>query len=490
MAASSRVIGAFEPEANNDDEMQEILRLLDPAHGPFCVKCSDHKADGDILCSNCASHCPDPDCRGGRLKNELDPMCGHCRHFMEGLDREDGIPLRREGFFVYQLDTGYIGMTYNPSQRQREHELPQSIENRKNSGSPIRNLSAYIRSAWVSEYAKHWEQVRRSDRRYIGERKIQWMSPKLESREEAFRCEWGLKALRSATDFGRITRLSSVPAIHLNSSQLVYDAEKQRLMFQLEWRLSDDLGPSQIVPVKYYEIQYFDGEFDGYSDTLYRIEPSSSSTGAVSHSFQLSSISGKACRVRAINDANVPGPWAEFRVSSTRMEDAVWDLVDVRALFCQFVSVNDNGGQVELRWRVSSNVVGLSFGIERQVDGGDFSYIATIESCNSISYSFIDNVRQTHDDICYSYRLRANLLGGFRHYSIGSDWMRKFKYRDNVRVKSNPNRTGSVRNKGINGTYWVTMDDTGEVEWLNGDVLELSPQLKPRTIGVPDGLPR
>ena len=33
-----------------------------------------------------------------------------------------GEALKRNGYFVYQLETGYIGMTYNPSRRQREHE--------------------------------------------------------------------------------------------------------------------------------------------------------------------------------------------------------------------------------------------------------------------------------------------------------------------------------------------------------------------------------
>ena len=592
MVGSSRVIGTFQPESNDDSEIQAILHLLDPVRGTYCAKCLGHKADGDILCANCASHCPDPDCRGDRLKNESDLMCGHCRHFMEGLDQEDGVPLIREGYFVYQLDSGYIGMTYNPSQRQKEHELRQSIEKRKNSGNPIRNPSAYIRSALVSEYAKHWEQVRRSDKRYNGERKIQWMSPKLESREEAFRCEWGLKALRTAPDFGKITRLSSVPVIRLNSSQLIYDSEKQRLLFQLEWKLFDDLGPSQIVPVKYYEVHYFDGEIDGYSGALYEIESSVSNTETISHSFELLSISGKVCRVRAINDVSVPGPWAEFRVSSARMQHAVRDLVGLSVVSCRLVNDDFNVGQVELRWSVANDVAGLSFKIERQIDGGDFSHIGTPAIGSN---SFIDEVRRLDTSVRYGYRLRVNLFGSSRHYDIGQVtllsvwdwigieavssglvagtsseyrikffwrvsnyvegltfdigrqigdgefsriatlesgvgsfdvlrkdisvywnssigvlavieelqrldisiryryrlranllgvhsksfirdvWVRKFRPRDNVRLKANPVRTGIVRNDAPQDRYGLTMYDTGLMEWYSGDEIELSP---------------
>ena len=126
-------------------------------------------------------------------------MCKHCRRWVDELDEYEGVAAIREGFFVYQLDTGYIGMTYNPSQRQKEHEVRQYVERRERSDNPIKNPDTYITACiendWARECREHWESVRKSDKRYKGERRIQWMSTRLNSRKKAFRCEWALKAL-------------------------------------------------------------------------------------------------------------------------------------------------------------------------------------------------------------------------------------------------------------------------------------------------------
>ena len=193
-----------------------------------------------------------------------DPMCEHCSEWVHTLDLDsDRQPKIRDGFFVYQLDTGYIGMTYNPSKRQKEHEVTAYMDGR----ADIESRPAYHRKMmedWPVEYAKHWSEVRKSDPRYSDERRLRWLSPILDTREMAFRCEWALKSYQRPNAelfpgrFDQITSLSSTPVIALESSHLLYDTDSKTLLFGLEWKLSGELGPSQIVPVSRYELERFD----------------------------------------------------------------------------------------------------------------------------------------------------------------------------------------------------------------------------------------
>ena len=153
-------------------ELSRIVELLGPGNGTVCVGCGEgEKAEGEILCGDCSGFCPDDDCRaplepGTRraLKGVDEEVCRYCASWRESRDlecqgrlgecsvsccRRAGCCLGfsklipRFGFFVYQLDTGYVGMTYDPSRRQLEH--------------------GEFADCKAGEIASHWRGVRRSD---------------------------------------------------------------------------------------------------------------------------------------------------------------------------------------------------------------------------------------------------------------------------------------------------------------------------------------
>ena len=138
-----------------DPAVVRILDLLDPVKSLRCAFCGGSKQAGQISCVACSRRCPDPDCRGTprRVKEPGEELCRHCAAFVHRLDAPCrgrpghcdleicetarnatgnsleclGPPSERDGYFVYQLETGYIGMTYNPSRRQFEHDRKESL---------------------------------------------------------------------------------------------------------------------------------------------------------------------------------------------------------------------------------------------------------------------------------------------------------------------------------------------------------------------------
>ena len=308
------------------DESARILQLLDPRKGKVCVKCSLAKDDGELLCSRCSSGCPDGDCRGphprgGQTRKDVgDEMCMHCTGFCEGLDRRcqgnlddcsdrrcqrkgyclgysQRIP--RSGFFVYQLDNGYVGMTYDPSGRQAEHE--------SRGKPPHMDIDA------------HWQGVRRSDKRDPGEHRIRWLSPHLDSRKKAFRCEWALKKYR---DFGKpnfreifdeITGVSSVPRLEFEPPQLRWDGASEGFLFWLKWKFFGCLSSHKVVAVDSYELQRLDMSSGSPVVIGSKVLQGSDEVGELSLACSLSSIPQDAWRVRAVNDVGIPGPWSRSR---------------------------------------------------------------------------------------------------------------------------------------------------------------------------------
>ena len=454
----SRVLGRnlADHERASDDRIARILWLLDPVDGEICGKCAQQKIKGKILCDACDTSCPDPDCRISRLsgrramKSVSDEMCQDCFRWAQRLDmpcrgnpsgcddadcqdRRDrdrkslafrdhiedscyGELMERSGFFVYQLDTGYIGMTYNPSVRQVEHRARQYVAKQERLRGPediIQNPGAYIDKVvgedWPEEYAKHWEGVRKSDKRYAVERRIRWLSPQLESREMAFRCEWALKSYRECADtlfpgrFDDITSLSSVPLINFQAYELHYDVAAQALLFSLKWRLSSELGPSQIVPVSHYEIELLDDTSGGYVTVASNIPSVGEDSDVVEYFYSVTSRLGSAWRVRAVNDVGIPGPWSELRISDSDMGSSIQDFIRVYNVSC---SLRDKeSGIVDVGWNTANEIPGVTFDIERQ-SGDDDPVITT----GLVAHILTDWV-QPNDVIRYRYRVRANLLG-------------------------------------------------------------------------------
>lgn len=444
-----------------DPEVRRILELLDPYYGSDCPKCGGSKQESEFVCRACSGACPDPDHRETWFTHADSPMCPNCAGWLVRLDmpylfnpskdcddptcataREtgyasicDGRPKTREGFFVYQLDTGYIGMTYNPSRRQVEHEVNADVDRRERvrrySSDPILNPGAYARTVRVQrlmqfpqEYEKHWAEVRKSDKRYPGERRIRWLSPVLESRQTAWRCEWALKYYeQSAPPFGRsqfreITSISSLPVLRLESVGLSFDSENQRLLFGLNWSLSGDLGPIQIVPVQYYEIerrQRESGEWERIDGNVppTRVEDedySSSSRGnreATKGNFlypisSISSMAGSSWRIRAVNDVGIPGPWCEINVSEEEMSRAVERFIRVSGLQ---VSLRDKvNPMVDVSWSVAHQPNGVRFLVERR-DSDSNIVVMESDVCS------VRDAPKPETVLRYSYRVRAEWMG-------------------------------------------------------------------------------
>lgn len=439
-----------------DERILRILWLLDPVNGETCGKCAAPKTAGKILCDSCNTSCPDPDCRVSRrngrqaMKSASGEMCQDClrwalrldmpcRGYPPGCDDSDcqerrdrdrrspvfsnheeddcyGERMERHGFFVYQLDTGYIGMTYNPSKRQVEHRARQYVakqEKARGAENRIDHPQAYIAKVvsedWPKEYAKHWEGVRKSDKRYAEERRIRWLSPPLGSREMAFRCEWALKSYHQQADsllpgrFEEITSLSSVPLIDLRAFELRYDADAQVAFFELAWRLSNDLGPSQIVPVHHYELECLDDDSGDFVPANLDISPGVRDDDLVSYSYDATLGLKSAWRVRAVNDVGIPGPWSGIHISTSDMESAIQDFIRVDNVSCSLQG--KASGMVYIAWDTDNDIPGLTFDVERQ--SGD---AATVVATGLVAHSLTDWV-QPQGVTRYQYRVRANLFG-------------------------------------------------------------------------------
>ena len=442
-----------------DLQVQNIRKLLDPFKLTDCTKCGGEKHKDDFVCTDCSNTCPDPDHRERKTQpaEAESSMCQHCDEFLRTLDlpcsgrpescryppcldaQDDsspaicsGRPKMREGFFVYQLDTGYIGMTYNPSRRQVEHEARVYVEHqermRRGNVNPIRDKDAYIHKVsgeWVkdfpTEYTKHWEKVRNSDQRQSGECKIKWLSPVLNNRQIAWRCEWALKDYEkgksplASSRFKEITSVSSVPLLHLESADLTFDHDSQDLLFGLKWSLSKNLGPSQIVPVKFDEIEQYDSVLGQWVQITGNLTPTSVGYDDknVTENYQqpLSTISGCTWRVRAVNDVGIPGPWAELVLSDSEISDAISRFFRIYSLE---TTLRKGTGIVEVKWSINDQPEGIRFFIERKELNSGISVL--MESNVS---SFVDKP-EPNDIEQYSYRVQACWKGYRSEWSITS----------------------------------------------------------------------
>ena len=427
-----------------DPAVSHVLDLLDPVRSLRCVFCGLEKEAGSVTCVACSRRCPDPDCRGTPrwVKDPYDEICQHCEAFVRRLDApcrgrpqncdQDlcesgrnasgdsnsfecfGQALERDGYFVYQLETGYVGMTYNPSRRQFEHDRRENLQRYINSKNDIENPGAYFRKAfnediddrWEAYYSKHWLGVRMSDKNAAGERRISWLSPVLKTRNEAYRCEWALKQYRHETvglfpgTYDEVVNLSSMPIIVFQSAGLDYNAETERVSFNLSWDLPHGIGPSQVIPVSRYELQRFCSPSSEYVPVASGLEPGFRG--------QLDLDLVGDWRARAVNFDDIPGPWANFTVSHQDVARGVQKLVGVADVTAELF---DNWkGEVLVRWSVDNPVPGVHYEVEREGIYGSLSVI-DVGSATALHEIVI-----ARDASSYQYRVRAVLDG------VGGGW--------------------------------------------------------------------
>ena len=287
-----------------------------------------------LLCSNCSERCPDPDCRGDGSKAADKVGCSHCLNWMQQRDKGK----KRDGFFVYLLQSGYIGMTYNPSRRQKEHEINQRTERRvsneinrsKDSDNPIPDVDSYRKdehskshakyfderdksgfTCWDRDVSNHWKKSCRNGS------KISWLSPLLDTRKDAWLSEFALKFFKNSDNdrFRKILSCSSAPLIKIDKLYLYTDSSKGVALCRIEWSLDDEFNIRQIVSIGRFEVECKVGEdsdwfsVDGQvcADQMY-----------LERKFK--SLKSPLCRfwrVRAVNEASIPGPWSVLKLSET-----------------------------------------------------------------------------------------------------------------------------------------------------------------------------
>ena len=435
-----------------DPAVARILDILDPVESPRCAFCGGNKAAGPVSCIDCSRRCPDPDCHGTPrwVKEPGEELCRHCAAFVHRLDAlcrgrpercdlevcvtgrnatGDSNPLEcfgpsreRDGYFVYQLETGYIGMTYNPSRRQFEHDREERIWRNIDSRDDIENRDAYFGKAfysgieedWETHYQEHWRGVRASDKSAYGERRIRWLSPSLPTRNAAYRCEWALKQYRNEANghfpgtYDAVVSLSSVPVVVFQSAGLDYDADAGRVSFDLSWDLPGDLGPSQVIPVSHYELQRYDASSSEYVVVASDAEP------GFRGRFDFDLV-GK-WRARAVNFDDIPGPWTDFTVSEHDVALGVQKLVRVADVSAELI--DGWTGEIKVRWSADNTLPGVRYEVEGQGSDGKRTVVEVGDVTEYRGSVVVDEATS------YQYSVRAVLDGVGGVWQSGGDQSR------------------------------------------------------------------
>ena len=399
--------------------IEELKVLLSPYNGTVCSKCSGSKGEGMLLCFDCAERCPDPDCKGDGFKAAYKDACPHCLKWMRGLD--DG--QERVGFFVYLLKSGYIGMTYDPLYRQKEHEIriqqqterrvSNEINKRKNSNNPILDVDSYRNAEHSKSHAEYFDERDKSGftgwDRYVsdhwkkscskGSSKISWLSPLLDTRKDAWLSEFALKFFKDKDNdrFRKILSYSSAPLIKIDKLRLSIDSNAGVVLCRIQWSLDDELNTRQIVSISRFEVECKVGEdsewlsVDGQmcADQMYLER-------------DLKSALGRFWRVRAVNEDSIPGPWSVLKLSEYAVKRELGDLLEPPS----FAVVADDwsSGSVTLSWTKASGPLEL-YSVYRSCNGGE--YVLVGEICGSL---FRDRVDPTPGHI-YRYRVRCSVFG-------------------------------------------------------------------------------
>ena len=456
-----------------DEEQAALFSLLDPRLGSECLgyfrhpDCLRIKTPGDFLCGTCSQWCLDPDCKapnrdGLAAKAQTDEWCQDCLEYIRCLDMpcgnrrrhlagggysricydgfcndrrteaiQSGCPecladslcfgepndeVPREGFFVYELDSNYVGMTYNPSERQEEHRIRRYVSWQELHGRHFDFRAQYISRAvqyeaelFSDKYEEHW----RSRRTHGGvERLIRWLSPMFDTRLDVYRAEWALKAYSfwpggPRSEYERVRAFSSLPELVLKSAGLATDADG-RVLFALTWQPSDRLGPLQIVPVEHYDLEYALHERNDWVSVSsgVRVDLRDSSG---SYDLPLGNNIARSWRVRGVSGGRYPGPWAVLNLTDADLSQDLSNLVHISGV--AFELQNPASSTVHVDWTIENRFDGLHFVVERRN--------AVTGDCIEIDSStkpFVDHLLLV-DVGRFSYRVRCTWMG------VASQWV-------------------------------------------------------------------
>ena len=411
----------------NEAARQSFLTLVDPFRLRICLVCGGTKEEGTVSCGDCSLECPDPDCGGTREKLYDQDMCDDCRDWLDDKDvrgfivergrggrrdrwvRLDG---RREGgYFVYQLadQERYIGHTYNPTKRQFEHDerLARELESDRvnvymaehdiDDERLYYNASMHRYEQDITTYEEYLENWENNNRRILG--RIAWLSPVLDSRTEAFRCEWALKGLRKlfTSQYEEVVHQSSIPMFLCGNYGLEFDPEDNLISFPFELSVSFGLHLEQIARPKLFELEQFDEsdeEFKHISNTEFPENPSFRG--------QISDRLVGRWRSRVVNDYNVNCRWSDFEINKVDVTRTLQDCIGIENV----QTFAESRKQINIRWQVNNRIDGVRFDIERSNDRGDR---VLLEVGNSTEWLDDDFIAKANEITTLSYRIRAKL---------------------------------------------------------------------------------
>ena len=395
-------------------DLKKFLEELDPYRTERCPECGGEKKVKTVSCGKCSLKCPDPQCLGETKKKSSDKdMCSFCRSFVDNLDinKGNGESIKRDGFYVYLLENDYIGMTYHPSRRQFEHDKGSRIRRDIATDDRINDPDAYIEEEWEKVRVQHW--ITFPPERQRGSR-IKWLSPRIESRKEAYRCEWALKRCRERDQvrYQRLLGMTSVPELEVQTVKLYYCPDKGRTSFDLSMtpvfnRLPHGLSKDQMVEPSSYEFQLRpeDDEGDSYTGVAFKQEPN------------LDGYSGSELfgdwRVRAViqdvNGPDVNGPWTHVEVSRLPAGQANQQLGRVHDL--QATSIGER--KVRVEWAVDKPVLGITYQVYRTECGAALheGVRERVTFCCDRSPFVDDTIVNKRTSGTYFYQVRPVLFG-------------------------------------------------------------------------------
>ena len=396
---------------------EQFLDKLDPFRNHSCSICGGAKSLGMVTCEGCSRICPDQDCAGdpNGVKLPGQDMCSHCEDWCDGLDvRGEGgnlFQLEREGFFVYLLEKDednkdeYVGMTHNPSRRQFDHWEGARVR-REMRERNVRRPDAYYERAWDNHCRELWSKNRR------GTRRIKWLSPLLNARDEAYRCEWALRYYRDRhlDEFREVLSMSSTPELLLLSAEVRYDSLEEKLLFKLSLvsqvrGLPHGLYKEQIIGPPLFDFEYRPEETpEGpYCGVTRKSEP-------VLKDYSEPGFLG-SWRARAVLDDVVGCPWTYVEVPWLSIGLGIQDLVGVH----DAVATPVGHREMRVEWSVANSILGLRYLVERTELTPDLKASASapvpfICDCSTLVDS---SVTYNQGKTPYIYAVRA-FLGGTR----------------------------------------------------------------------------
>ena len=119
---------------------------------------------------------------------------------------------------------------------------------------------------------------------------------------------------------------------------------------------------------------------------------------------------GSAWRVRAINDAGIPGPWAGLKISDPDLASAIRNFIQVNGVQACFTDKFQ--GTVDVTWDIPHNMDGLSFEVERKSSHGD-----SVVRLDVGAGHCRDRVEMI-TGVTYAYRIRTTLFDVHGNWSF------------------------------------------------------------------------